>query len=485
MMVKVIWIGVLLGSSAMAQQPDTTVEQEPGQNQLQPLGEEFGETSPKISGSESESDPLAVFSETSSTEGICLDGGTYGAHVFGPSCAVCGGGSSSPPTWYTKQNVRLWARGRPRRKNISSAFDIQAFTVQNDADGNSQRQNFRVTRLLTSTRSMNFDPAAGWDMAIGHYLGRDTENRDHFFEFGFSGFVSWQESLELLGTPQPTYSSDAPYPPDQPPTVTGFTGNLMSPFREFSQQDVDNGFASPTALLLSDVFNRANRHTQFYSSDIDDFQMNLLIRPRGRGDRVVLHPNGKWRRECTPGEYVSYVFGMRVISVDEQYRFSSSGSRLDSGRNPTTLASGEYRIKTYNDLIGLQFGGDWLFRDCKWTYGLRAKMGPMINFSNKSSQVHAMHADYLPDPTNPLIRETTLLSNARKNSASLLGEFGVMASYKVRPNLTLAASYDFMWLVGLALAPEQLHFAEVIPIEVNANGHIYYHGLTLGAEFSF
>ncbi len=471
---SLIWIGLFGGGSTLAQQPHSTPEAiPPGPWQPEAMAaESVGIPPGAILGTPN---PGIPFEET-----VDLHGGTYGPCALGPACAVCGGGSSDPPSWYTQQNVNIWTRSRSRRTPLTNDFDIQVFSDPANPDLNI---NFAVVRELSTTRDFTFDATPAYDMLVGHHLGRDTENRDHFVEFEFAGLRNWRESLTFLGTLQPTFVSDDPYPPNNLPAVTGFTGSLLSPFRQVTAADAALGLATAGQLLLNDTFNRADRHSQVYMSDLDDFELNVRIRPRANADRLVLHPNGKWRRECRPGEYISYLFGMRVLSVDEQFRFSSDSSRFDSQLQLTQAFTGEYRIRTHNDMFGLQFGGDWMVRRCKWSYGMRIKAGPFFNFSDKDLRLVASGIDFTGPA--PVTSELDIQRDSRKNGTALLAEFGFVGTYKIHPNLTLRAAYDFMWLTGLALAPEQLVFAERITSAVNDNGHIYFHGLTLGAEYSF
>ena len=62
----------------------------------------------------------------------------------------------------------------------------------------------------------------------------------------------------------------------------------------------------------------------------------------------------------------------------------------------------------------------------------------------------------------PAIAYNTLDLNtrltARKQIISLIGEVGFEATYRFKPNLMGRAAYDFMWVNGLALGPEQFQF---------------------------
>ena len=45
------------------------------------------------------------------------------------------------------------------------------------------------------------------------------------------------------------------------------------------------------------------------------------------------------------------------------------------------------------------------------------------------------------------------------------------------------ASYDFMWITGVALAPEQLQFVANPVNRINTNGMIFAQGVSLGLEW--
>ncbi len=197
-------------------------------------------------------------------------------------------------------------------------------------------------------------------------------------------------------------------------------------------------------------------------------EINGRIVPRGQQDRLVLHPNGKWRRECHPGTYMSYIYGLRFFQDNETFRFHG-----ESTSNGTTY-TGDYDVVTHNNLLGLQFGAEMTFRKCRWNWGIRAKLGPFINFSDQASTLNSGVANA---PTF-----SRRLAGA-KHEASLIGEVGFFASYKFRPNLVGHVGYDFMWVSGMTLAAEQLQFDPHTLNQINTNGSIFYHGLSLNMEW--
>ena len=116
-----------------------------------------------------------------------------------------------------------------------------------------------------------------------------------------------------------------------------------------------------------------------------------------------------------------------------------------------------------------------IFRHCRWNWGVRAKAGPYVNFCDQTS-------DIVASDTRPDFFSLSLRRFAKKDDAALVAEFGFVANYKLWPNLNFRASYDFMWIAGLALGPEQLDFELNAPLQITKDGSIYFHGLSLSAE---
>jgi hypothetical protein len=329
--------------------------------------------------------------------------------------------------------VRVLARSRSRM--ILLSFDYFTFEP------------------VMNTRSITFDVAAGYAATVGRYLGRDTDNRDHFIEFTFWGLNEWWEDTAVNGT-EVEYTDDAGAP--------FFAGSLYS---QFDWSEVGG-------------FSRADTHYISYHSDIHNYEFNFLMRPRGRGDRLVLYPNGKWRRECLPGGYLSFLFGLRFTSIDEAFGFNARGFVDQNGER--NEVSGDYLVLTHNDLYGLQIGADYIYRHCRWSWGFRVKAGPFINFCDQASHVRT---DATADPL--VTTDLDFRRVARKDAAALVAEMGFVGTYKIRPNMVFRAAYDFMWVTGLALAPEQLTFQTNPPPALNHGGMIFYHGLTLGLELQW
>jgi len=124
-----------------------------------------------------------------------------------------------------------------------------------------------------------------------------------------------------------------------------------------------------------------------------------------------------------------------------------------------------------------------IFRQCRWTWGVRSKLSPCVNFSDQNSNVLITDTQEFPLPPQPTQFNRGPLIAASKHEASLIGEVGFEATFKFRPNLMGRAAYDFTWVTGLALAPEQLQMTTSPVNKINTNGMIFMHGLSLGLEW--
>ena len=509
--------------------------------------------------------PAGMADEFSSNAIVSFDGGGFNASSMGPCCGVCGGGSNCPPNWYTEHGVRNLARSKPRGGVITREWltslqpddpNLAGLVVPNwnrtRADDSAtagddslwEWDGFRSVLSKTRLRSMGFNNAPGYTVTLGRYLGRDSANRDQFIEFTYWGLNHWETSKETVGiilsenfpsTVQgvankqsrvyyPTVENPQNFPADwslsilSTPPIGGYAGSLLSPFPTIGELDIslNTGEMTPTQQMGSTLdanFNQGLRHSMSYSSTMNNFEFSARLRPRGRADRLVLDPSGKWRRECQPGNYLSFLFGMRATSINEAFQFLSTGPLTivqyrypdneyvdpnDPQADPVTEyvvigqesvdTRGDYSVRTHNDLFGLQVGVDLIYRKCKWRYGFKAKAGPYVNFADQFSHITApgftvpkLYPDD-PDEEDVVVQPVDERLRARKNAVSLLAEVGFVGEYRIRPNMNVRAAYDFMWVTGLALAPEQLQFRGFSDV-VNTNGHIFSHGMTLTAEW--
>jgi hypothetical protein len=195
-----------------------------------------------------------------------------------------------------------------------------------------------------------------------------------------------------------------------------------------------------------------------YSSDIDNLELNYRQRWQGYGCKI----QGSW------------LTGARFFALNEDLLFSTV-SQLN---NASSLTS----VSTYNSLVGGQFGGDlWICIIPGLSIGAEGKAGVYIN--------HAYQ--------NTNIQGTTLVLplNERVDShdAAFIGEASLMANWRLTQSWTVRGGYNFIYVDGVALAPENFNAAP--PFLVNAfqnpprvptitnDGNIFLHGFSIGFEY--
>jgi hypothetical protein len=83
-------------------------------------------------------------------------------------------------------------------------------------------------------------------------------------------------------------------------------------------------------------------------------------------------------------------------------------------------------------------------------------------------------------PGDPSIDVAPRVEHATRANEAFFAELSLMTAYHFTPNFSARASYDFMWLGGVALAPDQFTFIETNRLSLD--GVIFYQGLSLGLE---
>ncbi|GAB6165053.1 hypothetical protein JCM19992_10530 [Thermostilla marina] len=333
-----------------------------------------------------------------------------------PFCEICGDSLQSPPLWTWYNGSRIWSHSRPRRATLS-------FDYNNDD--------------VLTTKMFNLDVAAGYETRVRRYLGTDIGNHNQYVEFVYWGLNEWSAMETAQGT---TVSYD-------------LNGNTFTGGSLFTEYRTD--------------FDYATWQQMRYRSNIHNFELNLVIEPRGGKDRMAMLPNGRWQRRCREGAYLTWLFGFRGMSLDEGYIFTSSGFLTDV--NGTTPLWGQAAIRTHNDMFGLQAGAILTVRKHRLRWGASVKAAPMINWSDQFTDIYELN-------------NTGYQGYASNDGAAFMGEVGIFADYRLTDFITVHAGFDMGWLVGMALAPEQVDYRLPDTPTVNDNGYVFFQGLTLGFD---
>ena len=330
--------------------------------------------------------------------------------------------------WNVHEDVVLLTRTTARGEPLSVTNDNTSVTSIL----------MRDVFLANDTGSFRFEP--GTRMTLGLLMGRDAKNRDHSLEFTFLGLNQWQTSASATN-------------PAGLALVTPLDPNVH----------VSKLFGITVANLIPGFVGTS--HVYRYGADLRSFELNVRMQDRLGRDQMVYTPDGRWTRHATPRRNWSFLGGMRYINYDEAFAFDSVDTL-----NPGNM--GSLDIDAQNDLFGLQVGAEWTEQFETWSWGLRSKFGSFVNFADQQTVI-------VPSPADAIERAR----GATDEQLTMLIEFGLIARYQVRPNLALRASYDFMWLQGVALAPEQATFNSAAPEVVNVGGNILFQGGSVGFEW--
>ncbi|MEX0585185.1 MAG: hypothetical protein WD176_00985, partial [Pirellulales bacterium] len=279
--------------------------------------------------------------------------------------------------------------------------------------------------LLMTTESAGFAYEPGTRVTIGKFYGRDLENRDRQLEVSYFGAFDWSSAYTVTASP--------------------------------------NQFLETTLANNAPGFQGASAHTYLYESDLNSVEINAKLSSRLPRDRMVLQPDGHWYRECTPSWLPTYLAGIRWINAEEQFAFGAIG--------PQQFAL--YDITTHNDLLGVQLGFEMFEQHCRWNWGGTVKVGGYVNFADQ-------HTVYDANVGGFAFNRDEMKSGEQ---LSLAIELNLRASYQLRPNLAIRIGYDFMFLQGLALGPQQLEFNTATAPVLRTGNHYFLDGGMLGLEW--
>lgn len=201
----------------------------------------------------------------------------------------------------------------------------------------------------------------------------------------------------------------------------------------------------------------AYRHDVSYDSDLSDIQLN-------------------YRRKF--GDRFTGILGLRYIQLDEDFTFIGTKTALPGS------AQGLYENNTENSLIGVHFGGDyvWPFANNGWSVKVAATGGAYYNDGNINSTIEW---ETVPPPDRPN-DEGFFDSGTSSFSGSFDGSIGL--NWDVTQSVSLSAGYEMLFLSGLALVSE--NYMEVENdgptfFSTKASSTTLYHGAFLKARVNF
>jgi hypothetical protein len=174
-----------------------------------------------------------------------------------------------------------------------------------------------------------------------------------------------------------------------------------------------------------------------------------------------------------PWDRVTVLAGFRWVNLTEDLQ----------GSLPPQRAVLFWDTETKNNLYGLQIGAEAkLFERGRFSLGCTGKAG--------------IFDDHAEEWTTVSIYRLLFGDSAWTDRAAFVGGTGVQCEYQLTQRLTLRAGYEALWLQSVALAPGQIpdtycHSSpdlwkiSVQPTGVNCSSGAFYHGATVGFEYSF
>jgi len=193
-------------------------------------------------------------------------------------------------------------------------------------------------------------------------------------------------------------------------------------------------------------------------------------------------PNCRYQGSC--------LIGVRYFKLDEDFNYFANGAVIpadpdaDPPRPEDIFPALSYNINVHNNMVGPQIGGDlWMCILPGLRVGAEGKAAVLANRAAVESTISTNV------PANGSVPEP-LVEDLVENDVSFLGEANLFLTYRLNYQWTLRGGYQFLYVDGVALAPENFNaqppFVDASPRapgDVNDNGSVFYHGWFAGTEF--
>jgi len=269
-------------------------------------------------------------------------------------------------------------------------------------------------------------------LKISRFFFRDHMNRDHTAEMIVYGGGQWNQNARLDAS----------------------TGSTLITL-------VDNGFPS---------FGGATTAQFNYDNRFNSFELNYHVKARMLRDRMVLEPSGHWVRRAQPSNTRSLLAGLRFISFDENFSWDAFGIP-DSTTDPDNLTeAGNYRVTSDNNLIGPQGGFSWNHERARWSLGILSKGGIFWNHTDVGSSFGVTGGGAAGG------------SSTQVDNLSFITEAALTGKWHLRPNFSLRAGLEILYVSSVAHAVEQVNFVPFSTAQNIASGDSTYMGGSIGFE---
>ena len=326
--------------------------------------------------------------------------------------------------WYTEVDYMALNRGWERKGLVLA-------NEERIAQSNPLGQPFVVQNVLNIGGEKPGMDGVG-RVKLGRFLFRDARNRDHSLEAAWTGGGSWQQAVSL----------------DAATTAGLQVSNFID--------------------RVNESFDGARSMNYAYDSEMNSGELNYIVKGRMGRDQLQLQPNGTWVRAANPTKTYSYLAGLRFVDVSESLNWNAEEIPISNVLNE----SGFYKVDTENRLLGTQIGGSMGYETARWSITATAKGGGFWNRMHLKSEFE--------------VGETTVLNSGSTDSTednlSFVGEASLMGKWHLRPNISLRAGMEILYVESIALAPFQVNFIPGGYSAIASGGDSVYMGGSFGVE---
>ncbi|MEM7456742.1 MAG: BBP7 family outer membrane beta-barrel protein [Planctomycetota bacterium] len=214
------------------------------------------------------------------------------------------------------------------------------------------------------------------------------------------------------------------------------------------------------------IYNAGTVHTFARSSEINNFELNMLRNAGRFGD-------------CGQCGTYEFIAGFRYFNFDERFNFSTDYP----GSTPPTL---DYDIEVENQLYGFQVGGRREYCKGRMNFGLGTNVGIFNNRAESNQSIISgggAYPTYIAGPN----AGTDFNFNDRKNDVAIIGQIDASLIMCISERARARIGYRALGVSGVALAVDQIpyDFTDVQKLEsVNTNGELMLHGGYFGIEIA-
>jgi hypothetical protein len=361
--------------------------------------------------------------------------------------------------WYAEAEAVVWNRHWNRDAKFLAVEDIDVLNpvfFPRTPNFVGQEPIFSTNRMLMLDGAQPGEDASV-RFTLGHFLFRDSRNRDHTVQFTVFGGGDWHQHRVLSANP-----INSPF-------------GLYVPFYIGGQSriitDDDDPMTPPQVIVEGNrTFSASARQQVDYSSHFSSFEWNYLVRQRPGRDQMIMDANGNWHRAAQKGFAREYLVGLRFMELRDIFNWLAEDIEPVPGGPPFAVGDGSYLIRTDNDMFGFQMGTGLTYETSRWSLGFQTKGGVFLN--------DALGRTTLDFTADDFSDSDLRLAN---DELSFIGEFKLIARWHLLPDFSLRASYEMMYLTSQALAPNQATFITELAY-LNTTQDPFYHGASFGFE---